>query len=374
MSYRFAIKGMVALLAVVAGVVFLQGSGWNNTEKIVSESIDESVSEPDRDPIAVSGNATGTTSSVAFSNTPPLPPKKIGTPVVPVVATPANFKRITMGVVVNESEIFEDRKEHEPLVRYLAKKLAGGEEKGKLILSQNVIELAEQMRRGEIDLFIDTPFSSAIMRKLAGATIIAARAKGGVDTYRSYIFVRTDSGITKLSDLVGKKIAFESPDSTSNYFLPLVELTKAGLKVKPLDKDGKVQPGTVGYYFTGDDAIIIPDVLRGEASAGGRNSVSYIKETSTTGTKLRILSQTPKVYRSITLASPKLSDAQITAIKDILFAMDKSEEGRKVLLKSGKTLYFKAVSPLDQEFIFMQQLAKEVDDEIISSSQGATSP
>lgn len=359
------IHWLLVLLVVIVFVAVVYGSSFQDAPS-------QDPLESEITPVASLRNATGTTSSVAFSATrtaaksPPVP-KPVDRGTLASLVAPVSFKTITLGLVANKSELSEDREEHEPLVRYLAKKLAGGEANGKLIISESAIEQAERMRRGEIDLFIDTPFTSAVMQKLAGATLFAARAKGGADTYRSYIFVKKDSGITKLSELSGKKIAFESPDSTSNYFLPRVELKRAGLTVAPIPKDGNIPQGTVGYYFTGDDAIIIPDVLRGKAVAGGRNSVSYIKETATTGGKLRILAQTPKVYRSVVVASRKLTEGQVSAILQTLIAMDTSDEGRKVLLKSGKTLYFRAVSPADAEFGFMQQMASEIDAEIIAA-------
>lgn len=333
----------------------------NTVTPLPDSSLGAKVPGPTQEVKKPSATTSGQTTTSAT-----LPPV---TPVTPVPqGGPVVFRKIVIGVVVNESEVSEDVKEHTPLARYLANKLAGSETLGSVRVSKSIIEMSELVRRGEVDLYIDTPFTAAIIQKLSAGTIFATRAKGGVETYQSYIFVRKDSGLTSLTDLVGKKIVFESADSTTNYFLPKVVLLQAGLKLSLINSDGTVPPGTVGYYFVGDDAIIIPDVFRRKADAGGRNSVSYIKETSTVGGEFLILAKSPKVYRSVVVASPKLSPTHVNVIKEALISMDSSEEGRIALQQSGKTLYFRAISLTSPEALAMQSLSAYVDDEIIKSN------
>ena len=57
--------------------------------------------------------------------------------------------------------------------------------------------------------------------------------KDSVRVYHLVILVRSDSNIHKLDDLRGSRIAFEDRGSTSGFFLPYVEMIKAGLNLVP---------------------------------------------------------------------------------------------------------------------------------------------
>src|SRR6185437_3716402 len=54
----------------------------------------------------------------------------------------------------------------------------------------------------------------------------------GDSTYKAQFLARSDSGIKKLEDLNGKKIAFVDPASISGYLLPLKYLKDRGIKPK----------------------------------------------------------------------------------------------------------------------------------------------
>jgi phosphonate transport system substrate-binding protein len=89
----------------------------------------------------------------------------------------------------------------------------------------------------------------------AGGEIILAKAQHGEAWYQSLFFTRKDSPIRSLEDLRGKSIAFEKPDSTSAYFLPVAMLTAAGLSLVELENVRTKPPAnTVGYVFSGEES------------------------------------------------------------------------------------------------------------------------
>jgi phosphonate transport system substrate-binding protein len=95
--------------------------------------------------------------------------------------------------------------------------------------------------------------------------------------YHSIMVARKDSGITKISDLKGKKLGFADPDSTSGYLVPLVTLPEAiGAPVK-------------GYFgstgFGGGHENLVLEVLKGNFDAGTTfgSGVGNFKDGYTSG-------------------------------------------------------------------------------------------
>ncbi len=84
----------------------------------------------------------------------------------------------------------------------------------------------------------------------------------GSSTYFSIGFARTDSGITSLEDMQGKRFGFGDPNSTSGYLIPSVEIPQAiGASMDDDDFFGDV-------VFTGGHEQTIVAVSNGDVDAG----------------------------------------------------------------------------------------------------------
>ncbi len=77
----------------------------------------------------------------------------------------------------------------------------------------------------------------------------------GSSTYQSQFIAKADSGIKKLEDLAGKKIAFVDAASTSGYLLPLKTL-----------KDKKIEPKETMFAQKHDNVVSM--VYQGQVDAG----------------------------------------------------------------------------------------------------------
>jgi phosphonate transport system substrate-binding protein len=78
--------------------------------------------------------------------------------------------------------------------------------------------------------------------------------------YHSVMVARKDSGMTKLTDMKGKKLGFADPDSASGYLIPLVTLPEAaGAPVKEFF-------GSTG--FGGGHENLVLEVVKGNFDAG----------------------------------------------------------------------------------------------------------
>ena len=102
-----------------------------------------------------------------------------------------------------------------------------------VVLKNQADEMIAAAGRGEIDLISETVFTALRLEQDAGMEMRVLELKDSVRAYHSVILVRADSDIHKLDDLRGSRIAFEDRGSTSGFFLPYVEMMKAGLNLVP---------------------------------------------------------------------------------------------------------------------------------------------
>ncbi|ACM35180.1 MULTISPECIES: phosphonate ABC transporter substrate-binding protein [Rhizobium/Agrobacterium group] len=96
--------------------------------------------------------------------------------------------------------------------------------------------------------------------------------------YYSIMVARKDSGMTKVTDIKGKKLGFADPDSTSGYLIPTVTLPDA-LGGKPV----KEYVGSTG--FGGGHENLVLEVLKGTFDAGTTfgSGVGNFKDGYTSG-------------------------------------------------------------------------------------------
>jgi len=75
--------------------------------------------------------------------------------------------------------------------------------------------------------------------------------KDGTNSYVSLMYVRADSGITKLEDMKGRAMAWSDPNSASGYLIPRAEFRAAGIDPEP----GKFF-GRTGFAGGSEQAVI----------------------------------------------------------------------------------------------------------------------
>lgn len=91
--------------------------------------------------------------------------------------------------------------------------------------------------------------------------ILVTQESDGSTSYVAVMYVRSDSGITKIEDLKGKSIAWADPNSASGYLIPRAELRAAGIDPEP----GKFF-GRTGFAGGHDQALVA--VLQKQYDAG----------------------------------------------------------------------------------------------------------
>jgi phosphonate transport system substrate-binding protein len=248
-----------------------------------------------------------------------------------------------------------------PLARYLANQLQSeGIDQGRVVVAQGVLQMAAFLREGKVDVYFDSPLTSVAVWRLSGSKFLLRRWKKGVGEYRTVIFARKDSGISRLEDLQGKIIAFEEPFSSSGYLLPKMVLVEQGFKLVPQQAaTDSVEPDKVGYVFSYNDESTIIWVLRGKVVAGAIDNYSFLQQAKGTLENLTIIYETFPIPRHVVSYRADLPYNLVEKIKEVLLQMDQQEEGRKVLQEFEKTIKFdeipnQAMLPLLKSITFIE--------------------
>lgn len=247
----------------------------------------------------------------------------------------------------------EEVAEWQPFVDYVASHLEeAGINKGECVVAESMNKMANLIKKGEVDVFIDSPFPTIRVCKLSGAKPFLRRWKKGVKEYSSVIFVRRDNNIDTIEDLKGKIVAFEESFSTSSYFLPKATLMKEGLTLaEKKDFMSSVSSNEVGYVFSGDDETTMVWVLRKRVSGGALHSTDFEQLAKDGISELKILTETINVPRQVVSHRADLNPELVAAIEKVLLNMDKEEEGKKVLKGFEKTAKFDRFDNGAEEFL-----------------------
>jgi phosphonate transport system substrate-binding protein len=225
---------------------------------------------------------------------------------------------------------------------YLARRLAVvGITRGRIVMAGSMAEMADLMKRKQVDLLIDGPLSVAVVSMRSGAQPFLRRWRRGLAEYRSLVVARKDSGAVTVHDLKGRMIAFDAPFSTSGYLLPKATLVQAGLRLrKYTDASAKIPPGEIGYIFAHDEENIMFWVLRGKVPAGAMSNEQFDLLAGGRRNELRILMQTMSVPREAVAHRPDLPTRVLIALEEALLGMDANDEGKQVLERFDNTAKF----------------------------------
>ncbi|NER26287.1 MAG: phosphate/phosphite/phosphonate ABC transporter substrate-binding protein [Symploca sp. SIO1C4] len=264
---------------------------------------------------------------------------------------------ITLGEVSNKPT--KKIKRFGPMADYLAANLSQfGIGVGEVKIAPDLNTITTWLESGEVDIYFDSPYPAMIVSDKSGAEPILRRWKYGQAEYFGVFLAMKKQGITSLSELQGKMIAFEKPISTSGYFLPLVLLRENGLN--PVEKSSPDQPvaaDEVGYIFSDDDENTIQWVISGRVAAGAADISTFRSIPESSRESITVLAETEKVSRHLVLLREGIEPEKAEAIKNLLLGMDKTPEGKEVLQKFEKTAKFEEL-PKEVELERMGKLYK----------------
>jgi len=96
-----------------------------------------------------------------------------------------------------------------PLADHLAKELGWDKASVNIRIARNIDELVAMLRKGEVDLFIDSSYPSVLVAKASGSGIFLESLVDGARTYQSVIIALASSNARELKHLGGSTIALQ---------------------------------------------------------------------------------------------------------------------------------------------------------------------
>lgn len=270
--------------------------------------------------------------------------------------TPAGVRVETISLGIVSEKPREKIAENLDFVNYLAQKLSTNPEiSGRIVVAPNALQLAKLLNEKKVDFYLESAYPTFLINERTGAKLLLRRWKGGVGEYRSLLFTRRDSGMTRLEDLLGKIIVFEDPGSTSGYFLPKVLLIKRGFQLtEKFSFQANVSPKEIGYLFAyGSEENVINWVLLRMVAAGAISTNDFDKLDEKRKSEIAVLAESETMPRHLLSVRKDLSPALVNRLKEILLTMHQDEEGQKVLRKADKTTKFDLL-PGGEEMLYQK--------------------
>ena len=232
-------------------------------------------------------------------------------------------KPLIMGLspIANSEKMLEDA---EPLYKILGKQI-GKDVNG--YIASNYIGLVEALGTGTVDFALIPPFAYILANTKNGSeALLTSVGKNDEPGYYSVLVVRKDSGIEKVEDLKGKRIAFVDPSSTSGYIFPAVILKDHGIDI---EKD-------ITSQFAGGHDKALQLLVNGDVDAIGtyEGSVTkFAKEFPDVENQVKVLQKSDLIPGITLTVSSKLAPETKEKIKDAFLKVTATPEGQELTLK-----------------------------------------
>lgn len=249
----------------------------------------------------------------------------------------------------------------QPAIDFVAEQLsAQGIDRGEVKIAPDMETMAQWLKEGKVDIYMDSPYPAAIVSEKSGAKPVLRRWKDGIAEYHTIIFARKDSGIAQLQDLNGKAIGFEEKFSTSGYLLPFTHLRAAGFELIPIpDVKFTIPADRIGYSFTGDEETTVQWVVSGQVAAGAISSPAFQALPENTRSQLIVLARTQSIPRQFVLIRPQMEPPLEAAIVKVLVRMEEIPAGQSILAEFDQTAQFDPL-PANQSLDPIRKLSKQL--------------
>lgn len=223
--------------------------------------------------------------------------------------------------------ISDDPKSHyeqlKPLLEYVIPRMAGvGIRSGRILMARDFQQMASYMRRGRVDWVTETSGNAVLLEQRADARSMLITERDGASRYHSVVFVRSDSPIRTLKDLSGHSVAFQSPYSTSAYYLPASMLLESGqrmeLLLSPMDRP---PADSVGYLFARTELNITTWVHKRLVDAGVLSNLDWASPQRLPPAfkaDFRIIAESQDVPRALVLTRAGMDPRIEARLRDVL--------------------------------------------------------
>ena len=203
-----------------------------------------------------------------------------------------------------------------PLANYLAQRT---DHSITISISKSYQDHVDNIGKDAVDIAYMGPASYVKLRETYGPKrLLARQAINGLPTFHGKIFVRNDSTIHSLQDLIGKRFAFGDANSTMGFLVPYYMLLQAGVPREKLAVAGTIN-GHVNNVIA---------VLAGDYDAGAvKEDVFYQYEKR----GIRAIATTPPIADHLFVASDQLNEQTVSLLRTALLELSQQADGATIL-------------------------------------------
>jgi len=210
-----------------------------------------------------------------------------------------------------------------PLAEYLSREL---KRPVTLEIASSYATHIHNIGSDNLDIALLGPASYVLMTDEFGMRpLLAVFASNGTKTFRGVIIAKKDSPITSLWQLKGKKFAFGDKASTMGHLLPRYMLLKKGVDVSDL----------AGHAFLSNQENACLGVLTGDFDAAAVKEEVF-REYEHKG--LKAIAFSPEINDHVFVASAKLPQETVQALRKALMGLNNRPEGKQILSTIQKNL------------------------------------
>ena len=195
-----------------------------------------------------------------------------------------------------------------------------------LIIPAAYTDMLTLLEQGRLDVAYLTPALYVQARRAQpGLRLLVADVWQGVSFYSGYLMVLTSSGITRVDDLRGRRLALVDPQSVSGWLLPRHELRARGFPVETTFAE---------VVASGSHSQALRLLLdhRVDVAAVSSNTLGIARNDGLDASLVRILLKTGTIPPDVICAAPTLPDDLAIRLHDALLSLtSRSPEGRAVL-------------------------------------------
>lgn len=227
----------------------------------------------------------------------------------------------------------------------------------------NYITVVESFGSGRADVAIMNSFGYLLANQKYNATAALRVLRNGSSYYQGQILGSVASGINKIEDIDGKRIAYTDPSSTSGYLLPSKML-----------KDKNIIPSNTVFGMKHDNVVTM--IYQGQVDAGATYYAPPGPKGEIRDARIRVLTQYPDVAEKIKIIAltdsipndpivfRKEMDEKIRLkIMDALLKYIETENGKETF----KTIYGidGIVLASDEDYDGIRNMVREMNVDIV---------
>lgn len=238
-----------------------------------------------------------------------------------------------------------------PMIDYLNKNIP--EVTFQLEGSVNYAAFEDKIKKRLLDFALPNPYQTLLSLKY-GYRVFAKM--GDDQNFYGIILIRKDSGIKSIAQLRGKTISYPAPTALAATMMPQYFLFKHGLNVFKETKS---------LYVGSQESSIMNVFLKNSqaASTWPMPWKSFMQDNPEKANQLEVKWKTDTLPNNGLVVRDDMSEVLVAKVRRLLLDLNKSEEGKSILLKIGLSQFEQAndqtFNPVNK---FITQFSKDLKD------------